>query len=80
MAVGQLWSAVMVSMRFLATWSCSEVPLMFFAVLFVKQVPREDPVITAEELPDFDGLIFGIPTRFGMMPAQAGAPGVGRVV
>lgn len=39
------------------------------------QVPREDPVITAEELPDFDGLIFGIPTRFGMMPAQASFAG-----
>lgn len=39
------------------------------------QSPREDPVITAEELPDFDGLIFGIPTRFGMMPAQASARG-----
>ncbi|KAL4443324.1 hypothetical protein ABPG75_011061 [Micractinium tetrahymenae] len=36
----------------------------------IKPVPREDPVITAEELPEFDGLIFGIPTRFGMMPAQ----------
>ncbi|XP_073017262.1 NAD(P)H dehydrogenase (quinone) FQR1-like [Primulina eburnea] len=28
------------------------------------------PVITANELVEADGLIFGMPTRFGMMPAQ----------
>ncbi|PRW51084.1 phospholipase carboxylesterase [Chlorella sorokiniana] len=38
----------------------------------IKPEPRADyPVIRPEELPDFDGLIFGIPTRFGMMPQQA---------
>jgi NAD(P)H dehydrogenase (quinone) len=32
---------------------------------------REDvPVISPAELADADGLIFGFPTRFGMMPAQ----------
>ena len=38
----------------------------------IKPVPRDDsgPIITAEELPGFDGLIFGMPTRFGMMPSQ----------
>lgn len=37
----------------------------------IKPVPRADhPIIRPEELPDFDGLIFGIPTRFGMMPSQ----------
>ena len=40
----------------------------------IKPVPRDDsgPIITAEELPGFDGLIFGMPTRFGMMPSQVG--------
>lgn len=28
------------------------------------------PVISATELNDYDGYMFGIPTRFGMMPAQ----------
>ena len=28
------------------------------------------PVITSEELPRFDGFIFGVPTRFGNFPAQ----------
>lgn len=28
------------------------------------------PVITAAQLPEFDGFIFGTPTRFGMMAAQ----------
>lgn len=28
------------------------------------------PVITAEQLPDFDAFLFGIPTRFGNFPAQ----------
>lgn len=28
------------------------------------------PVITASQLAEADGLIFGIPTRFGMVPAQ----------
>lgn len=30
----------------------------------------EDPVITAKELVDCDALIFGFPTRFGMMASQ----------
>ncbi|PTD16792.1 NAD(P)H:quinone oxidoreductase [Sphingomonas fennica] len=28
------------------------------------------PVATVEELPEYDGIIFGFPTRFGTMPAQ----------
>ncbi|KAK1368477.1 hypothetical protein DCAR_0104446 [Daucus carota subsp. sativus] len=33
--------------------------------------PKSDvPVITADELTEADGLIFGFPTRFGMMAAQ----------
>ncbi|KAG0167339.1 hypothetical protein DFQ28_006289 [Apophysomyces sp. BC1034] len=33
--------------------------------------PRPDlPVINVNQLPDADGLIFGIPTRFGSFPAQ----------
>ena len=28
------------------------------------------PIITANDLKDADGIIFGIPTRFGMAPAQ----------
>jgi len=30
----------------------------------------DDPIISAKDLPDADGIIFGIPTRFGMMAAQ----------
>jgi multimeric flavodoxin WrbA len=29
-----------------------------------------DPVIDPHDLPNYDGFLFGIPTRFGMMPAQ----------
>lgn len=28
------------------------------------------PVATVEELPEYDAIIFGVPTRFGNMPAQ----------
>lgn len=28
------------------------------------------PIATVEELPDYDAIIFGVPTRFGNMPAQ----------
>ena len=28
------------------------------------------PVINVSELPEADGILFGIPTRFGMLPAQ----------
>lgn len=31
----------------------------------------DDPVITAAQLKEYDGFIFGIPTRFGMMASQA---------
>ena len=37
------------------------------------------PVITAAQLPEFDGFIFGTPTRFGMMAAQVGGWGGGAV-
>ena len=34
-------------------------------------VPKSDiPIITADKLADFDGFLFGFPTRFGAMPAQ----------
>ncbi|RLN61243.1 hypothetical protein BBJ29_001609 [Phytophthora kernoviae] len=33
--------------------------------------PKKDyPIITPEQLTDFDGILWGMPTRFGMMPAQ----------
>lgn len=34
--------------------------------------PKDDsvPIITADKLPEADGIIFGIPTRFGMAAAQ----------
>lgn len=33
--------------------------------------PKPDyPVITPAELPQFNGFIFGIPTRYGNFPAQ----------
>ena len=38
------------------------------------------PVITAAQLPEFDGFIFGTPTRFGMMAAQVGGGGGGGAV
>lgn len=28
------------------------------------------PVITVDDLKEADGILFGIPTRFGTMPAQ----------
>jgi NAD(P)H dehydrogenase (quinone) len=28
------------------------------------------PVISADKMPEFDAFIFGIPTRYGNMPAQ----------
>lgn len=28
------------------------------------------PIATVDELPDYDAIIFGVPTRFGNMPAQ----------
>lgn len=30
----------------------------------------DDPIITADELKEYDGFLFGIPTRFGMMASQ----------
>lgn len=32
--------------------------------------PADVPFITADELKNADGILFGIPTRFGMVPAQ----------
>lgn len=33
--------------------------------------PKGDyPIITKEKMTDYDGFLFGIPGRFGMMPAQ----------
>lgn len=31
------------------------------------------PIATVEELPEYDAIIFGVPTRFGRMPAQIAA-------
>ena len=28
------------------------------------------PVITVDQLPEFDGFVFGIPTRYGNFPGQ----------
>jgi NAD(P)H dehydrogenase (quinone) len=37
----------------------------------VKAPPKPDyPIMTVENLPNFDGYLFGIPTRYGNMPAQ----------
>ena len=36
-------------------------------------VGKDDEVATAASLADYDGLMFGIPTRFGMAPAQVKA-------
>lgn len=36
----------------------------------------DDPIITAEQLKEYDGYLFGIPTRFGMMASQARDDGV----
>ena len=32
--------------------------------------PEDVPIADPHTLPEFDGFVFGIPTRFGMMPAQ----------
>ncbi|KAJ4753909.1 NAD(P)H dehydrogenase (quinone) [Rhynchospora pubera] len=34
------------------------------------QVPETLPIITPSQLPEADGIIFGFPTRFGMMAGQ----------
>ncbi len=31
---------------------------------------QDIPVADPKELPDYDAIIFGFPTRFGLMPAQ----------
>lgn len=31
---------------------------------------KDVPYINANELPEADGILFGMPTRFGMVPAQ----------
>ncbi|KAF8338619.1 flavoprotein-like protein [Amanita rubescens] len=37
----------------------------------VKAPPKPDyPIMTIENLPNFDGYLFGIPTRYGNMPVQ----------
>ena len=36
-------------------------------------IGKDDEVATAASLADYDGLMFGIPTRFGMAPAQVKA-------
>lgn len=32
--------------------------------------PRNIPIIRADQLPEADGFLFGMPTRFGTAPAQ----------
>ena len=38
----------------------------------MKAPPKDEtvPIITADQLPEADGILFGMPTRFGMVPAQ----------
>jgi len=34
------------------------------------KLDQQAPIATVAELPDYDAIIFGVPTRFGNMPAQ----------
>lgn len=34
------------------------------------KMDQEAPIATVEELPDYDGFLFGVPTRYGNMAAQ----------
>ncbi len=44
--------------------------------MIIYKAPPKDvsvPVITTNELPEADGVLFGLPTRFGSSPAQVQA-------
>ncbi|XP_073141631.1 quinone-oxidoreductase QR2-like [Henckelia pumila] len=45
-------------------------PAEVLGKMYAPPKPTDVPVITPGELVEADGLIFGMPTRFGMMPAQ----------
>lgn len=42
-------------------------PSEVLAQMGAHEKPAEIPVATASTLPDYDGIIFGTPTRFGMV-------------
>jgi len=53
-----------------------QIPETLPAEVLAKQgaIPRPDvPVITPEQLPEYDGFIFGSPTRYGRVTAQVSA-------
>lgn len=37
------------------------------------KIDQAAPICTVDELPDYDAIIFGIPTRYGRMPSQMAA-------
>lgn len=52
-------------------WQVAEtLPEEILAKLHAPPKAADVPVISAENLAEADGIIFGIPTRFGMVPAQ----------
>jgi len=38
--------------------------------MYAKEKDKSVPIITADKLPEADGILFGMPTRFGTAPAQ----------
>lgn len=38
--------------------------------MHAKEKSKEIPIIKVEQLPEADGILFGMPTRFGSVPAQ----------
>jgi len=48
-------------------------PAEVLAKMHAKEKNPQIPIITAEQLPEADGILFGIPTRFGSAPAQVRA-------
>jgi len=38
--------------------------------MYAKEKNKSVPIITADKLPEADGILFGMPTRFGTAPAQ----------
>jgi NAD(P)H dehydrogenase (quinone) len=53
---------------------CAEtLPADVLAKMGAPGVGAEDVIATADALAEFDGIMFGIPTRFGMAPAQVKA-------
>ncbi|CAF1170747.1 unnamed protein product [Adineta steineri] len=48
-------------------------PAEVLAKMHAKEKNSQIPIIKAEQLPEADGIIFGIPTRFGSTPTQVRA-------